>query len=96
MNNKDRRKWTASQKLKIVLETFYSDSKVAEVCRREGIAPSLVYKWRKELMNSAEAVFAHKSKGTSRREEKLEEENNRMKSVIAEITAENLDLKKTL
>jgi hypothetical protein len=31
MNNKDRRKWTASQKLKIVLQTFYSDSKLAEI-----------------------------------------------------------------
>jgi hypothetical protein len=46
---------------------------------------------------SAEAVFARrKLSGEDRRIAKLATENQRMKNVIAEITAENLDLKKTL
>lgn len=94
---KRRRKWTAAQKLRIVLETLQSDGKVAQICRREGISPNQVYNWRKQLMGSAEAIFARKSNGQpDPKVEKLEIENRRIKDVIAEITAENLDLKKTL
>jgi hypothetical protein len=49
------------------------------------------------LMGSAEAVFARKS--PAREDPKvarLEADNRRMKDVIAEITSENLVLKKTL
>ena len=35
---KRRRRWTADQKLKLVLETLQSDQKLAEICRREGIS----------------------------------------------------------
>ncbi|NLX05069.1 MAG: transposase [Phycisphaerae bacterium] len=96
--SKPRRAWTAARKLRIVLETLGSDVKLAEVCRREGVSPNLVYKWRKQLAGSAEAIFARPSNGRDidRRTAKLTEENRRMKDVIAEITAENLELKKTL
>ena len=94
---KRRRRWTADQKLKLVLETLQSDQKLAEICRREGISPTQVYKWRKQLLASAEAVYGRKHEGgEDRRVVKLATENQRMKNVIAEITAENLDLKKTL
>jgi transposase len=94
---KRRRRWTADQKLKIVLETLQSDRRLAEICRREGISPTQVYQWRKQLLGSAEAVFGRKqSSAEDRRIAKLATENQRMKNVVAEITAENLDLKKTL
>ena len=94
---KRRRKWTPQQKLQIVLEALQSDNKLASVCRREGLAPNVVYNWRKQLMGSAEAIFARKStKGEDPRIGKLATDNQRMKDVIAEITAENLVLKKTL
>ena len=97
MSKKTRRKWTAKEKLRIVLETLQSDQKLAEICRREGVCPTQVYQWRKLLLASAEVVYAPKREGPEdRRVEKLSAENTRMKSVIAEITAENLDLKKTL
>jgi transposase len=95
--SKGHRKWTAKRKLQIVLESLQSDQKVAELCRREGLSPNLVYQWRKQLLGSAEAIFARKPTG---REDpkltRLETDNQRMKDVIAEITAENLVLKKTL
>jgi len=94
---KDRKPWTPQRKLQIVIETLSSDAKVAEVCRREGVSPNLVYKWRKELLNSAPAVFARKKpRKPDYRTQKLEADNTRLKDVIAEITAENLELKKTL
>jgi transposase len=94
---KRRRRWTAEKKLKMVLETLQSDQKLAEICRRDGISPTQVYKWRKQLLASAEAVYGRKHEGgEDHRVAKLATENQRMKNVIAEITAENLDLKKTL
>ena len=95
---KSRRQWTAAKKLKLVLESLEGDTKMADICRREGLSPTLLQKWRKQLLGSAEEVFGRKSKtnASSSAEERLRIENDRMKSVIAEITAENLDLKKTL
>lgn len=96
---KARRVWKPADKLRIVLETLSSDAKLAEICRREGLSPNLVYQWRKALMKSADQVFARKKPGQhgeDPRIEKLAAENTRMKNVIAEVTAENLDLKKTL
>ena len=69
---------------------------VADLCRREGIVPTQFYGWKKKLTSSAAEVFAPKKRKKGSREEKLEEENRRLKAVIAEITAENLELKKGL
>jgi transposase len=97
MSKPKRRRWTADQKLKILLETLQSDRKLAEICRREGLSPTQVYQWRRQLLGSAEAIFGCKqTSGEDRRIAKLATENQRMKNVVAEITAENLDLKKTL
>ncbi len=97
MTQKRRRKWTPAQKLQIVIETLQSDTKLAEICRREGLSPTMVYKWRKQLMGSAETVFRPKPKNNvDPRVEKLTDQNQRMKDVIAEITSENLGLRKTL
>jgi transposase len=94
---KNRRKWTPKQKLRIVLESMQSEARLSEICRREGLSPTLVYQWRKQLQASAEEVYTpRRERQEDRRVEKLTAENTRMKSVIAEITAENLDLKKTL
>lgn len=92
-----RRNWSAAKKLKLVLESMNSDTKMADICRREGLAPNLLHLWRKQLLGSAEEVFGrkHKKAVPNGAEERLRHENDRMKSVIAEITAENLDLKKT-
>ena len=92
-----RRKWVPEQKLRLVIESLQSEGKAAEICRREGLSPNQLYDWRKKLLGSAQAIFARADKdGEDPRIEKLSAANTRMKSVIAEITAENLELKKTL
>lgn len=77
-------RWTAEKKLKIVLETLQSDQKLAEICRREGISPTQVYHWRKQLLGSAEAVFGRKqAHGEDRRVAKLAIENQRGKNDLS-------------
>ena len=97
-HRKPRRVWKPADKLRIVLESLNSDAKLAEIARREGLSPNLIYQWRKALLGSAEQVFARKTKdsGPDPKLEKMAAENTRMKNVIAEVIAENLELKKTL
>ncbi len=96
MSEKKRRKWTANEKLRIVLTCMQPGVEVSEVCRREGINPTMYYSWKKKLMASASLVFDEKPRKRDVEQERQERELTRMKGVIAEITAENLELKKTL
>lgn len=93
-----RRKWSAADKLRIVLAGLEPGVEVSELCRREGILPTQYYGWKSQLMSSAEAVFGdrRKSKAEQREQERHREVLRRKDAVIAEITAENLELKKTL
>ena len=42
-----RRKFSAEEKIRIVLDGLSGESSIAELCRREGIAESLYYNWSK-------------------------------------------------
>src|SRR5919108_1554392 len=93
---KKRRRWTASEKLRVVLAGLDGSVEISELCRREGINPTQYYGWKKQLLSSATKVFdAHEGKRAAA-EERKDAELQRLKNVIAEITAENLELKKTL
>jgi transposase len=99
MSGSNRRQWTPEEKLRLVIESLQSEQKVAELCRREGLSPTQIYQWRKQLMGSAKDVFSDKRgqrKGEDPQLARQAAELQRMKDVIAEITAENLVLKKTL
>ena len=95
MSNKGkRRRWTASEKLRIVLAGMEAGVEVSELCRHEGIHPTQYYGWKKQLLGSASKVFANGSEKPTAKQLRLESDLTRAKDVIAEITAENLDLKK--
>jgi transposase len=96
MSEKKHRTWSAKEKLRIVLTCMQPGVDISEICRREGINPNMYYTWKKKLLSSAGQVFEKKSKKRNLEQERAERELSRMKDVIAEITAENLELKKTL
>jgi transposase len=91
-----RRKWSADEKLRIVLAGMQPGVEVSDLCRQEGINPTMYYYWKNKLLGSAKRVFDEKEGRPSAQEEKKAAELARMKSVIVEITAENLELKKGL
>ena len=91
-----RKKWASSEKLRIVLAGMQPNVEVSELCRREGINATQYYGWKKQLLSSATKVFDVAESRASASEEKKEAELRRLKDVIAEITAENLELKKGL
>jgi transposase-like protein len=67
---------------------------VSDLCRREGISANLFYLWKKQLLNSASRIFDAKAGRVSAAEEKKAAQLQRLKDVVVEITAENLELKK--
>jgi transposase len=86
-----RRKWSAGEKLRIVLAGLDRGTNLSELCRREGISQTQYYAWKQKLQGSAKAVFEHTP---AARPDVTAAELQRLRNVIAEITAENLELKK--
>jgi transposase len=48
-----RKKYSAEEKIRIVISGLRGEHSIAELCRREGIAESLYYVWSKEFMGEA-------------------------------------------
>jgi transposase len=94
--NGNRRKWSAADKLRIVLAGMQPNVAVSDLCRREGINPTQYYGWKKQLQSSAVKIFDESASKPSAREERQAQQLRRFKDVVAEITAENLELKKGL
>jgi transposase len=93
--NGRRKRWSAAEKLRIVLAGMEPGVEISDLCRREGVNPTMYYQWKRHLLGAAERIFERKEQKPSAREQRLNTELTRAKDVIAEITAENLELKKT-
>lgn len=93
-----RRQWSAAEKMRIVLAGMEAGTEISELCRVEGINPTQYYSWKKQLLSGAEAVFGKRERirDEAAMTDPQTRQLNRMRAVIAEITAENLELKKTL
>ncbi|SET72919.1 transposase [Paracoccus homiensis] len=44
------RRWSAAEKLRIVAETIYDGKSISAVARLNGVAPDLLYRWRKPML----------------------------------------------
>ncbi len=62
------RKFTAQQKLEIVLAGLQGDRSVREVCREHAIAETLYYGWRDKLLEGGKDALAGKEERSSERD----------------------------
>lgn len=53
-----RRRWSAAEKLRIVEETMYDGESISSVARRNGVAPNLLYRWRKLMLEGGSIAVA--------------------------------------
>jgi len=92
-----RRRFTAEEKIRIVLEGFRRDIAIRDLCRREGIRPSTYYAWLKDFMEGGkERLTRDSTRDATRSEvEGLKRENTRLKQLVAELSLEVHILKKT-
>jgi transposase len=92
-----RKKYSAEEKIRIVLEGLRGEDSIAELCRREGIAPNMYYKWSKEFLEAGKARLTGDTKreATSSEVTGLRQENDQLKQVVAELLLKNRALKKS-
>ena len=93
-----RRKFSAEEKIKIVLEGLRGEIAVSELCRREAIQPTLYYRWSKAFLEAGKNGLTRDTQrdATSDEVRRLKEENYQLKRGVAESVLENQRLKKTL
>ena len=98
IKRKTRRKFNPEEKIRIILEGLKGEDSIAAICRREGIAPSLYYKWSKSFLEAGKKRL----KGDTMREansdevSELRKENEQLKQLVAELSLKNRVLKKSL
>jgi transposase len=52
IKRKTRRKFTAEEKIRIVLEGLRGEASINDLCRKEGIHPTMYYKWSKAFLEA--------------------------------------------
>ena len=93
-----RRKFTAEEKIRIVLEGLRGEAGITDLCRKEGIHPTMYYKWSKAFLEAGKRQL----NGDTIREagsdevKELRTENDSLKMLVADLTLRNRTLKKTL
>ena len=92
-----RRKFLAEEKIRIVMEGIRAEVSVSDLCRREGIHPTIYYKWLKDFMEAGKGRLRGDAKreATSNEVQDLRQENDRLKLLVADLSLENLALKKS-
>lgn len=105
MNKRTRRRHTAEQKAEALKRHHLEKQEVSAICEDLKLNPSLFYTWQRTLFaNAGAALDASTAPGAkSSRERELEKENEALRAklakkdaVIAEISAEYVELKKEL
>jgi len=98
IKRKTRRKYSAEEKIRIVVEGLRGEQTIAALCRREGSAESLYYSWSKEFMEAGKARLAGNTKrqASSGEVNELREENEQLKQAVAELLLQNRVLKKSV
>ena len=98
IKRKTRRKFSAEEKIRIVLDGLRGECSIAELCRREGIAESLYYNWSKEFLEAGKKRLSGDTQrqATSGEVTKLKHEARDLKEALAETLLENRLLKKSV
>lgn len=83
-----RRRFTAEEKVRIVLEGFRRGTPIRDLCRREGIRPSTYYAWLKDFMEARKERLERDTVRDATRAEiqELKRENESLKQLVAELS----------
>ena len=92
------RNYSAEEKIRIVLAGLRGEESIAALCRREGIAESLYYKWSKEFLEAGKRRLSGDTErqATSPEVKDLRSEALALKECVADLTLENRLLKKSM
>jgi len=93
-----RRKFSAEEKIRIVLEGLRGEETIAELCRKEGINQNLYYRWSKDFLEAGKKRLAGDTarQATTPEVKELRHEAAALKEAVADLTLENRLLKKSM
>ncbi len=85
-----RKKYSAEEKIRIVIEGLRGEISIAELCRKEGINANLYYNWSKDFMEAGKRRLAGdiKREATTNEVHVLKNENMDLKQLVAELSLE--------
>ena len=98
IKRRTRRKFTAEEKIKIVLEAMRGEETIAAVCRKYDIHANNYFKWSKEFIEAGKRRLSGDTLREATRDEvsELRKMNDMLKRELGELYVENKGLKKTL
>ena len=93
-----RRRFTAEEKIRIVLEGLRGQVPISELARREKIAPSIFYTWSKAFLEAGKNGLTRDTQRNATDDEvaRLKDENDSLKRALAESMLDVQRLKKSL
>lgn len=93
-----RRKFSSEEKIRIILEGLRGEDSIASLCRKEGIAPGIYYKWSKAFLEAGKRQLNGDTirEASSSEVSDLRNENEQLKQLVAELSLKNRVLKKSL
>lgn len=92
-----RRKFSAEEKIRIVLEGLRGEDSIAAICRREGIHANLYYSWSKNFLEAGKKRLDGDTQREANTDEvrSLRNENDQLKKLLAELYLEKEMIKKS-
>jgi len=82
-----RKKYSAEDKIRIILEGLRGETAIAEICRRESISPNLYYHWSKDFLEAGKRRLQGDivREANSSDVNDLRRENGHLKELVAEL-----------
>ena len=98
IRRRTRKKYSAEEKIRIVLEGLRGEESIAELCRKEGLNPNVYYRWSKEFMEAGKKRLSGDTvrEATSDEVKELRAETAALKETLGEMVMENRLLKKSV
>ena len=98
IKRRTRRKYSTEEKITIVLEGLRGEESISAICRREGMAPNLYYRWSKDFLEAGRKRLMGDTlrEANSSEVSGLRQENEQFKALVAELALRNRVLKKRL
>ena len=98
VKTRTRKRFSAEEKIRIVLKGFRKEIPVSELCRKENISSCLYYSWLKDFMEAGKSQLKGDTVRNATKSEVsgLKQENSRLKELLGEQALEIQLLKKSL
>ena len=97
IHNATAKKFSAEEKIRIVLEGLRGEVPITELCRKESISAATYYKWSKDFLDAGKNGLTLQTKRNATSEEviRLKSENEDLKKALADAMLDLMRYKKS-